>query len=176
MQSLSHFFSKQNSIELFIVGLGLLFLFIIEAMLYTQYTTQLTLKTYTPTTQAIKVSETVKKVHHYRKRKHHSSSSYNEFIPCITVKLPENTQPLEACKAKGFKNSEKSAELFLETYYGKPTGFTLYISPDKTKVSLEKYEQTSVDQLLWMMILTPIITLLGATGLYYLIKTLTQKA
>lgn len=176
MQHISQFFSKQNSLELFIIGLGLLFLFIIEAMLYTQYTAQLTLKSYTPTTQAIKVSETVKKVHHYRKRKHHSSSSYNEFIPCITVKLPENSQPLEACKAKGFKNSEKSAELFLATHYGTTTGFTVYISPNKAKISLEKYEQTSVDQLLWMMVITPILAILGAIGLYYLIKIFTKKA
>jgi hypothetical protein len=141
--------------------------------LYLQYKVQAELKTYTPSTQAIKVSEYIESIQHSGGR---SSSSYTEFLPCITLKLSENSQPIKACTTQGFNNSQEQAQQFLTANYGQSTGFTVYVSPDKTKASLEGYGKEKEQKPLFIMLLLLVIESIGGFGLYFFLQFIVKKA
>jgi hypothetical protein len=143
-----------------------------EFAAYVQYKVQAELKTYSSTTKVIKVAEQIKSIEHSGGS---SNSSYTEFLPCITLKLTESSPVIEACKMKGFKNSQSQAQQFLSANYSPSAKFSVFISPDKNKASLEGYNKAEENKLLLAMLLILIIVPLGNIGLYFFIRFVAKK-
>lgn len=116
---------------------------------YPKYQAEAQLESYAATAGAIKISETVK-----AQGRSNKSGSWTEHIPCITFKLSDSSAPITACKAVGFIDSPDQAKQFLASHYAAASGFTVYVSPDKSKASLDSYspERARAALLPWVLI------------------------
>ena len=139
--------------------------------LYPKYQAEAQLESYTPTSSAIKISEDVTVKHRSNK-----SGSWREHVPCITLKLSADSAPLTACKLTGFIDSPELAKQFLASNYGSASGFTVYVSPDKTRASLDSFNPERARSALLLLLI--ILAMLPACdfGIWFYLRRMVRKA
>ena len=140
-------------------------------LLYPKYQTEAALESYAPTSNTLKVSEEVSVKHRSNK-----SSSWREYIPCITLTLSDASAPITACKVAGFVDSPEQARQFLSTNYGSASGFTVYVSPDRTKASLESYSPDRARSALLLLVLILTIVPVFNIGIWFFLRSMVKKA
>ncbi len=164
-----HFFeSKLFSIAIFFATLS-----VVAAMgfiFYPKYQAEAQLKFYTPSTGAVKISEEVKVTHRSNK-----SGSWREHVPCITLKLTDASAPITACKVTGFIDSPEEAKQFLASNFGSASGFTVYVSPDKNKASLDQFNPERARSALLILVLVLVIVPAGNLALWFYLRRMVKK-
>lgn len=137
---------------------------------YPQYQAQVQLESYAPSQSAIKISEDVKVKHRSNK-----SGSWSEHIPCLTLQISNAAVPLTACKVTGFIDSPEAARQFLATNYASATGFTVYVSPDKTNVSLDSFSPERARAALLPLALIWAIVPAVYVGLWFFLRRMVRR-
>ena len=138
---------------------------------YPKYQAEAELESYAPTPNAVKISEEIK-----IQRRSNKSSSWSEHIPCITLKLSDDSAPLTACKLTGFVDSPDQAKQFLASNFGGASGFTVYVSADKQKASLEGYDPARAKSALLPLVLIFVILPVCMFGFFYYFRRMVKKA
>lgn len=139
-------------------------------LLYPPYQAQARLEAYTPSQSAIKLGEDVQVKHRSNKR-----GAWSEHIPCLTLQLREGAAPLTACKATGFVDAPEAARQFLATHYGKPSGFTVYVSPDQSHVSLDGFSAERTRSALLPLVLIGVLVPAVEFGTWVFLRRLVRR-
>lgn len=137
---------------------------------YPKYQAEAQLELYAPSQSAVKISEEVKVRHRSNK-----SGSWSEHIPCITLRLSDAGQPVTACKLTGFVDSPDAARQFLASNFGAASGFTVFVSPDKSKVSLDGFDPTRARSALLPLILILVIVPVCEFGTWLFLQKLVKR-
>jgi hypothetical protein len=130
---------------------------------FNPYLFEANFKTNYPLTESfVKTGESIERVYHSSSGRKSNTRPWYEYIPCLFVKPPNQTDSIKACKKEGFRNDKNQASAFLQSAFAGKTSIAVYYNPIENKAFLDGYDPKKEEFLLTMSVIFEILGILGA--------------